>query len=271
MKKFPWLVHGFSTRPGGLTTCYGGRSLNLGFTKDDRRENVEKNRAKFLHAAGVAKPWPLVTLRQIHSDLVHVVRSRNPEKIAGDGMVTDVPGVALGILTADCFPVLVVDTKNKAVGAFHAGWRGTVKRIVEKGLGMMRLEFGSRVEDIFAAIGPGIQNCSFEVGEEVEEAFHTQFAYAAELFHTVQESDVVREKYPMLFMNQRAPGHGDPCIKLHLNLSEANRRQLLAFGVPPDQITIFPDCTVCSPRKFFSHRAQHGLTGRMMAMIGIKP
>ena len=206
MKKFPWLVHGFSTRPGGLTTCYGGRSLNLGFTKDDRRENVEKNRAKFLHAAGVAKPWPLVTLRQIHSDLVHVVRSRNPEKIAGDGMVTDVPGVALGILTADCFPVLVVDTKNKAVGAFHAGWRGTVKRIVEKGLGMMRLEFGSRVEDIFAAIGPGIQNCSFEVGEEVEEAFHTQFAYAAELFHTVQESDVVREKYPMLFMNQRAPG-----------------------------------------------------------------
>lgn len=271
MKRIPWLVHGFSTRAGGSTTCYGGHSLNLGFTKDDRRENVEQNRAKFLHSIGAAKPWPLITLRQIHSDLIHVVRSRKPEKFTGDGLVTDLSGVVLGILTADCFPVLLVDTKNKAIGAFHAGWRGTVKRIVEKGLGIMRLQFGSHPEDIHAAIGPGIQNCSFEVGEEVEEAFHTQFAYAAELFHAVQESDAVRERYPMLFMNQRAPGHGDPCIKLHLNLSEANRRQLLAFGVPANQITTLSGCTVCSPRKFFSHRAQHGKTGRMMAMIGIKP
>ncbi len=100
-----------------------------------------------------------VTLRQIHSDLVHVVRSRKPEKFVGDGLVTDLSGIALGILTADCFPVLLVDTKNKAVGAFHAGWRGTVQRIVEKGVGIMRLEFGSRPEDIHAVIGPGIQSC----------------------------------------------------------------------------------------------------------------
>ena len=93
------------------------------------------------------------------------MRSRNPEKFVGDGFVTDLRGVALAVLTADCFPVLLVDTKKKAVGAFHAGWRGTVKRIVEKGVGIMRLEFGSRPEDIHAAIGPGIQKCSFEVGE----------------------------------------------------------------------------------------------------------
>jgi polyphenol oxidase len=267
----PWLVHGFTTRPGGLTTSYGGRTLNVGFTKDDLRASVEHNRKQILLAMGAAtkgEPWPLVTLRQIHSDIIHVVRK--PEKFVGDGLVTDLRRIALAVLTADCFPVLLVDTKKKAVGAFHAGWRGTVKRIVEKGVGIMRLEFGSRPEDIHAAIGPGIQQCSFEVGEEVEEAFHTQFAYAAELFHSVQESDAVRERYPMLFMNQRAPGHGDPCIKVHLDLREANRRQLLAAGVPEANITALKDCTVCQPRKFFSHRGERGKTGRQMAVVGIK-
>jgi YfiH family protein len=278
LKRIPWLVHGFSTRPGGSSTVYGGRTLNLGFTKDDQREHVERNRQLFLSATGAVaknKSWPLVTTRQIHSDLIHVVRSRKtdlvkPSPFVGDGLVTDLRGIALGILTADCFPVLLVDTKRKAVGAFHAGWRGTVKRIVEKGVGIMRLEFGSRPEDIHAAIGPGIQNCSLEVGEEVKDAFQTQFEYAAGLFHDVQESDAVRERYPMLFMNQRAPGHGDPCLKLHLDLREANRRQLLAAGVPESNITALKDCTVCSPRKFFSHRAQHGKTGRMLALVGIR-
>ena len=276
--RVPWLVHGFSTRAGGATTAYGGRTLNMGFTKDDLRERVERNRASLLRAAGAeekSKPWPLVTLRQIHSDLIHVVRSRQPgvlkqSRLTGDGLVTDLTGVALGILTADCFPVLLVDTRHRAVGAFHAGWRGTVKRIVEKGVGIMRLEFGSRAEDIYAAIGPGIQSCSFEVGEEVEEAFHSQFDYAAELFHRVQESDPVREKYPLLFLNQRPPGHGNPCIKLHLDLREANRRQLLATGVPAANIAALEGCTVCSPRKFFSHRKEMGQTGRMLALVGIK-
>jgi purine-nucleoside/S-methyl-5'-thioadenosine phosphorylase / adenosine deaminase len=274
LKRVPWLVHGFTTRPGGFTTSYGGRSLNVGFTKDDLRVNVESNRKQVLLAASAITKsalWPLITVRQIHSDLIHVVRTPKPERMAGDGLVTDLRGVALGILTADCFPVLLVDTKKKAVGAFHAGWRGTVKRIVEKGVGIMRLEFGSRPEDIHAAIGPGIQNCSFEVGEEVEEQFHSQFEYAVELFHRVQESDAVRERYPMLFMNQRAPGHGDPCIKLHLDLREANRRQLLAAGVPEANITSLKDCTVCQPRKFFSHRAERGKTGRQMALVGIQP
>jgi polyphenol oxidase len=273
LRRLPWLIHGFSTRPGGLTTSYGGHALNLGFTKDDLRERVERNRAKFLLAAGAATkrtPWPLITLRQVHSDRIHVVRSRKPGLLVGDGMVTNLPGLALGILTADCFPILLVDTRNHAVGAFHAGWRGTLKRIVEKGVGVMHLQFGSRPEDIYAAIGPGIQNCSFEVGEEVEEAFHSQFDYAAELFHSVQESDPVREKYPMLFMNQRAPGHGDPCIKLHLDLREANRRQLLAAGVPEKNITALKDCTACNPRKFFSHRKERGKTGRQMALVGIQ-
>lgn len=253
---------------------YGGRSLNLGFTKDDQRERVEANRKLFLSAAGAAirnKPWPLVTVRQVHSDVIHVVRSTKPGPLVGDGMITNVPGLVLGILVADCFPVLLADSRNKAVGAFHCGWRPTVKRSVEKGLGIMRYEFGTRPQDVYAAIGPGIQSCCYEVGEELKENFESQFAYAADLFHTVQESDPVREKYPLLFMNARAPGHGDPCIKLHLDLREANRRQLLALGVPEKNISALPNCTACDRRRFFSHRAEKGVTGRMMAVIGIKP
>jgi YfiH family protein len=274
LQPIPWLVHAFSTRTGGRSTVYGGRSLNLGFTKDDQRERVEANRKLFLSAAGATtrnKPWPLVTVRQVHSDVIHVVRSPQPGPLVGDGMITNVPGVALGILVADCFPVLLVDSKNKAVGAFHCGWRPTVKRMVEKGLGVMRYEFGTRPQDIYAAIGPGIQSCCYEVGEELREKFESQFTYAADLFHTVQESDPVREKYPLLFMNQRAPGHGDPCIKLHLDLREANRRQLLALGVPEKNTSALTDCTACATRKFFSHRAEKGVTGRMMAVVGIKP
>lgn len=274
LKKLSWLVHGFSTRQGGITPAYGDRSLNLGFTKEDKRDNVDKNRTRLLLSIGAAdnrKPWPLVALRQIHSDLIHVVRSAEPARVTGDGLITSVPGVALAIMTADCLPVLLVDRKNKAVGAFHAGWRGTVQRIAEKGLGIMRHEFGTRPQDVFAAIGPGIQACCYEVGEELQEQFQSQFAYAGELFHEVKHSDIVHEKYPLLFMNMRAPGHGDQCIKLHLDLREANLRQLIEAGVPKKQITAFENCTACDTRSFFSHRAEKGRTGRMMAVIGIKP
>lgn len=274
LKKLPWLVHGFSMRQGGISTAYGSRTLNLGFTKDDKQENVEKNRSKLLLSVGAVerrKPWPLVWLRQIHSDLIHVVRSKEPSQLTGDGLITNLPGVALAVMTADCLPVLLVDRKNKVAGAFHAGWRGTVKRIAEKGLGIMRHEFGTRPQDVFAAIGPGIQACCYEVGEELREQFHSQFAYAGELLHEVKHSDIVREKYPLLFMNMRAPGHGDQCIKLHLDLREANRRQLIEAGVPKKQITALENCTACDTRHFFSHRAEKGHTGRMMAVIGIRP
>jgi polyphenol oxidase len=275
LKKIPWLVHGFSTRGGGLTTCYGDHSLNLGFTKEDARENVTENRRRFLLALGAGargKAWPLVANRQVHSDVIHVLRAPSPsEPLAGDGIVTNLGGVAIAILTADCLPVLLVDRKNRAVGAFHAGWRGTVKRIVEKGTGKMRREFGSRLEDLQAVIGPGIQKCCYEVGEELKSEFQSQFSYAPDLFHEVRDSDPVREKYPLLFLNARPPGHGDPCAKLHLDLSEANRRQLLSAGLKAKQITVVGECTACDTRKFFSHRADHGHTGRMMAVIGMAP
>jgi YfiH family protein len=272
LKKIPWLVHGFSTRPGGLTDCYGEPSLNLGFTQEDAREHVEENRRRFLLALGAAgqgEPWPLIANRQIHSDIIHVPRAGDHGQLAGDGLITNVPGVIIAVLTADCLPVLLVDKKRKAVGAFHAGWRGTVKRIVEKGVGAMRHEYGSQPEDIHAAIGPGIQRCCYQVGEEVKSEFESQFAYARELFHEVHASDTVREKYPLLFLSARAPGHGELGVKLHLDLSEANRRQLRTAGIPETQITVLGECTACDTRRFFSHRAEKGRTGRMLAAIGI--
>jgi purine-nucleoside/S-methyl-5'-thioadenosine phosphorylase / adenosine deaminase len=274
LKRIPWLAHGFSTRPGGWSPVYGRRALNLGFTREDKRERVERNRRMFLIATGAATrstPWPLVTTRQIHSDLINVVRSPHPGPLTGDGLVTNLPGIALGILTADCFPVLLADRKNKAVAALHCGWRPTAKRMVEKTLGLMRYEFGTRPRDVHAVLGPGIQSCCYEVGEELKEEFESQFAYGGRLFHGVQESDPVRERYPLLFMNMRAPGHGDLCIKLHLDLREANRRQLLTLGMPEKNISALEECTACDTRSFFSHRAEKGNTGRMLAVIGIRP
>jgi YfiH family protein len=274
LKKIPWLVHGFSTRPGGNTTCYGGSDLNLGFTKEDNRENVEQNRRQFMLALGAAtagRPWPLIANRQVHSDVIHVLRALPRGPLVGDGLITNLAGVAITILTADCLPVLVVDKRNRVIGAFHAGWRGTAQRIVEKCAGIMRREFGSRPEDICAVIGPGIQKCCYAVGEELRHEFESQFAYAAELFHEVKGSDPVREKYPLLFLNQRPPGHGDPCIRLHLDLTEANRRQLHSAGVLSKHITVLRECSACDTKKFFSHRADRGRTGRMMALAGIVP
>jgi hypothetical protein len=176
----------------------------------------------------------------------------------------------LAIQTADCIPVILVDTKHKAVGVFHAGWRGTVSRIVEKGVGEMFRHFGTRPRDLKAAIGPGIQNCCYEVGEEVRTKFQSQFGYAATLFHEVKDSDPVREKYPLLFLTARAPGHSDLPKKIFLDLVEANRQQLLAAGVPKKSIESSELCTNCNPDKLFSYRAEKGKTGRMMGVAGIR-
>ncbi len=274
LSKLSWLVHGFSTRLGGASRAYGGNALNLGFTAQDSRANVERNRQLFLKELGVAngrKSWPLVSLRQIHSDLIYRVESVPKQPLAGDGLVTDTPGLILAVLTADCLPVILVDRKRRAVGVFHAGWRGTVQRIVEKGVGEMRKHFGSDPTNLIAAIGPGVQACCYEVGEEVRTKFEAQFTYAGSLFREVKESDPVREKYPLLFLTARAPGHGELPVKLFLDLVEANRQQLLDAGVPAKNIDVAAPCTACHTDLLFSYRAEKGLTGRQMTVAGIRP
>jgi YfiH family protein len=277
-EKLGWLWHGFSTRRGGLSRAYcaedASGELNLGFTAEDERQTVERNRRLLAEAVTGDAATPLVALKQIHSNLVRVTgpADASREKLwMADGLMTDKPGLLLGIQTADCIPVLVADRKRRVVAAFHAGWRGTVKRIVESGVGRMRLEFGSRPEDLIAAIGPGIGPCCYAVGEETLSEFESQFTYAHELFHEVYDADPVRTKYPMLFMTQRAPGHSEIGPSLHLDLVEANRRQLLAAGLKPRAITSVGGCTSCQRELFFSHRGSQGRAGRMMSVIGIRP
>jgi polyphenol oxidase len=270
--------HAFSTRRGGVSTAYrrGERTgeesaageMNLGLTEADERANVLENRRLLLAAAG-GEGRTLVTLKQIHSNLTRRVTRADADRVMrADGLMTDDPEVILGIQTADCVPVLVRDRRTGAVAAFHAGWRGTLKRIVEGGIGKMRLEFGSRPEELEAAIGPAIGACCYAVGEEVRSEFLSQFSYAPELFSEVYDSDPVKEKYPLLFLTARAPGHSNMGPNLHLDLIEANRRQLLDAGLGAERIATSYRCTNCEPEMFFSYRAEHGFCGRMMAVIG---
>jgi YfiH family protein len=284
-----WLVHGFSSRPGGFSRVYGKSDLNLGFTNDDSKTAVQRNRAAFLRALGEpreasaqaghsadTRSWNLISVRQVHSDVIQHIDSErllSPQglSLAGDGLITATPGLLLAVQTADCFPVILADVRRRAVGVFHAGWRGTVMRIVEKGVGEMHRCLGSRPHDLRAAMGPGIQGCCYEVGEDVRTKFESQFAYAAKLFREVKDSDPVREKYPLLFLTARAPGHSHLPKKLLLDLVDANRQQLLAAGVAANHIEVSRLCTSCRPDLLFSYRAEKGRTGRMMSVVGIRP
>ena len=273
----PWLWAGFSTRKGGVSRAYSADDapgeMNLGFTAADDRAAVEANRRLLAEAVTGDSATPLAVVRQFHSNLVVIAGTgeaarERPRK--ADGILTREPGILVGIQVADCIPVLVVDRRKKIVAAIHAGWRGTVQRIVESGVGRMQMEFGCRPSDLIAAIGPGIGPCCYAVGEEVVSEFQSQFAYADSLFHEVYDEEPVRLRYPMLFLTQRAPGHSPIGPQIHLDLVEANRRQLVAAGVKAKAIEVVGGCTMCRRELFFSHRGSQGHAGRMMAVVGVR-
>jgi copper oxidase (laccase) domain-containing protein len=132
LTRIPWLVHGFSTRQGGASKVYGGKSLNLGYTVHDTKSAVARNRRAFAKAVVATRAsslqrsrlWPLVTVRQIHSDLIHCVSGHTSQALSGDGLITRTPGILLGVLAADCLPI-IIGTAGCAVGVFHARRRGT--------------------------------------------------------------------------------------------------------------------------------------------------
>jgi YfiH family protein len=268
-----WLLHGFSTRMGGVSNSYGVGALNLGNTLQDRPAAVQRNRRLFLQAMGASR-WPIVSLRQVHSDLIRPMNHEQADQPVetGDGLITKAPGLLLAVRTADCYPILLADIRQRAVAVLHAGWKGTLQRIAEKGVGEMRRCFNSSPGDLRAAIGPGIRGCCYQVGEEVRELFQSQFAYADSLFTVTQESDPVRDRYPLLFMTARPPGHLERVlpVSIRLDLAEANRRQLVAAGISDRYISVSPLCTSCRTDLLFSHRAEKGNTGRMLAVIGIR-
>ena len=257
-------VHGFSTRHGGTSRVYrpglpeGDGDLNLGYTAQDDAACVRKNRLRFLHALPGQGLRGFMLLKQTHTPNVRIVESvadaaedfTAPATREGDGLMTDVPGVLLAVGAADCIPVLVADPVRRVVAAFHAGWRGTAARIVEHGIAAMTHRYGSSPSDLLAVVGPGIGPQSYVVSEELRTHFAAEFTYAADLFHEVSCA-------------------GEDAA-LHLDLWEANRRQLTDAGVAPGRIEVLALDTARDTDTFFSHRAEHGFTGRMLGVIGLK-
>jgi polyphenol oxidase len=263
---FPWLIHGFSTSQGGVSSLDGAKVLNLGFTEWDARENVQENRKAF-QSALAADAFSLVSLKQFHSDVVCGFSSAPKEPCSGDAAISNAPDLLLGIQTADCVPILLLDPKKRAIAAVHAGWRGTLQHIVEKTIGRMKMEFKSNPGDLLAAIGPAIGGCCYEVGTEVAAAFHSQFTNAPDWFDELRTGD---EPNPLQWLNQFPPGHQPPPKNVRLDLRKANRAQLLLAGLNSQNIFVSDLCTACRPDLLFSYRKQGSESGRMMSVIGIR-
>lgn len=242
-------IHAFSTRQGGVSPL-PEKALNLGYFKGDAPENVAQNRSRFLRAIGTPK-MKIITAKQRHSAEVTVIRhledtdSKAPRGC--DALITDRPGLLLGVQTADCVPILIADVKQRVVAAVHAGWRGTLARIAEKTIARMQAEYGTRPEDCLAALGPAAGVCCYEVGPEVIEPFRSQFTYAESLM-----------------------SNHKPSGQAHLDLPTGNVRQLICAGLAETNIFTSGFCTLCRNDLFFSHRReQRWGVGRMMSVIGV--
>lgn len=264
--RLPWLVHGFSTRPGGVSTLESEKVLNLGFMEWDTRENVLENRRCFQSALGAAD-LRLIPLKQIHSDLIRVFPRPAVEQCKGDASATNQLGQLLAVQTADCVPILLVDPKKRAVAAIHAGWRGTLARITQKAVGRMQFEFGSKPADLLAASGPSIGPCCYEVAADFVSKFTAQFADAADYFDEPRSGE---EPNPLQWLNMKPPGHQPPPKNVHLDLRKANRSQLVAAGLLTRNIYVSDLCTACHTSLLFSHRREGALSGRLMSVIGIR-
>jgi YfiH family protein len=198
LDRFDWLVHGFGTRASDIPTRFAG----------------------------------LATLKQIHSSECVVAEGRRGELGRADALLENTPGSVVAVKTADCIPILLVDERNRAVAAVHAGWRGTAARIGPAAIAAMAQRFGTRPEDLHAAIGPGIGECCYEVGPEVAAQFG---------------------------------GSG----RQHINLPHINRRQLLETGVAAERVYTSDLCTMCRPEEFHSFRRDKEGAGRLYSFAGL--
>jgi len=273
LARLDWLTHGFSTRRRGLSELNGKHVLNLGFTPWDSRARVVANRKRFFQAIGAGN-MPFVALSQIHSDIAHSIdksQLRANTAPQGDALFTREPGILLAVQTADCVPILLADTQRRAVAAIHSGWRGTLGRVALKTLGRMRMEFGTRPEDVTVALGPSIGRCCYEVGPDVARQFHAQFARASEWFDGPFPALASGENDPnwLPWLTMRPPGHALRSPRVNLDLIAANRAILLDAGVPAHQISASELCTACRNDIFFSNRRERS-TGRMMSAIGLR-
>ena len=246
-------TNAFSTRLGGVSPMPQA-SLNLAGFDDDAAENIYENRRRFLKL--FEGDWTLAACWQVHGASVRVVKSledaREPlgslgEAARCDALISRTPRVLLGVKTADCVPVILGDQRTGAYAAVHAGWRGTLSRIVPHTLSRMRAEYGTQAADVRACIGPAALACCYEVGPEVIEAFRREFAEADKLLTPTRENHAL------------------------IDLHRANQEQLTEAGVAASRIHLAPLCTMCRTDLFFSYRREkstYGRTGRLMSVIG---
>ena len=240
--------HCFTTRFGGVSTGHVS-SLNLSIRRDACPENVEKNFRILADAIGFDTE-KLVLTNQIHSDIVWAVTAQDHRDFAPrsypecDALVTNTPGTALCVFTADCTPVLLYDPVTGAVGAAHAGWRGTASKIAAKTVLRMTEQYGCKPENIRAAIGPNISACCFETDRDVPDAMLAAYGDAA-----------------LPFISEKGE-------KYFLDLKEINALALREVGVT--QIELSDACTACRPDRFWSHRVTGGIRGSQGAIIVCK-
>lgn len=265
--------HFFSTRYGGVSSDYL-YSLNFSYSQGDRAENVDENfrrAAAHLHMTS----GDIVCSQQTHTTNVRkvtaddkgkgVTRKRDYTDI--DGLITNESGIILGTFYADCVPLFLVDTANKAIGLSHSGWRGTVGRMGKVTLDKMHQEYGTEPENVTVAIAPSICQKCYEVSEDVALAFQNAFA----------KDDAKAEEYLMRYVSDFTQQDIDNCLlyqkesgKYQLNLWYANFRVFRDAGVPDENIAVTDVCTCCNPGVLFSHRASRGKRGNLGAFLMLK-
>ena len=244
-KSFPQsIVHAVFTRQGGLSPAPWD-SLNLGGTVGDERERVRENRYRAFHALG-RDPRSMFDVWQVHSADVVIAQTPHfslPTEFKADAILTDQPDVTLLMRFADCVPILLHDPKRGVAGIVHAGWQGTVKKVLRETIQVMQAKYGSKPADVLAAIGPSIGPDHYEIGPDVIGRVRASFDGYAEALLPVRD------------------GH------VFFDLWAANRLTLEQAGVV--QVELAGLCTACHPEDWYSHRAQKGKTGRFGALIGL--
>ncbi|MBD5445444.1 MAG: peptidoglycan editing factor PgeF [Lachnospiraceae bacterium] len=246
--------HLVSTRLGGASNGIFS-SMNLSYTRGDDKEAVDENYRRIAALLG-CDVSDIVCSDQTHTTNVRVVNEcdrgkgivRPKDYTDVDGMITNVEGIVLATFYADCVPLFFIDVKNKAIGLSHSGWRGTVGRMGQVTIEAMNKEYGSRPEDVFAAIGPSICQDCYEVSEDVADAFRKEFSKEG------QSDEILLDK-----------GNG----KYQLDLWRANQIILEEAGIAPQNIQVTDICTCCNPDYLFSHRASQGKRGNLGAFLGL--
>ena len=261
------LRHGFSTRRGGVSTAEHLQEMNFGFQRGEPDEITRENYTVFAHALEI-EPSHVVCTNQTHTDIVFRVTEQHrgmgwrrppdydgsgvPEQNEADALVTERTDVALTVRVADCVPILLWDPEHCVIGAAHAGWKGTHGQIAARTVHIME-QYGAEAHSVYAAIGPAVGPCCYEVDDDFYERF--QSAFGPEITGSC-------------FC--RRGGTGNAPVRWHADLKRLNRILLEEAGVPAAHIDVSDDCTCCHPELFHSHRATGGRRGTMAAMISME-